>query len=128
MGALGVGAGASLCAYLAVSWAKVKFGYDDSLDVFGVHGVAGMWGAIAAGLWATSTVPGNDTNGLFFGNPEQVLIQAKAVLFTLVWAGVVSFILLKLIDMTIGLRVDEDDERVGLDVTEHRETAYTLVD
>ena len=83
---------------------------------------------MAAGLWATSWVPGNDTNGLFYGNPGQVLIQLKAVLYTLVWSGGVSFILLKIIDMTIGLRVPEHGERVGLDLTDHRETAYTLVD
>lgn len=128
MGALGVGAGASLCAYFAVTWAKVKFGYDDSLDVFGVHGVAGLWGAVAAGLWATAAVPGNDTNGLFFGNPGQVVIQLKAVLYTLVWASVVSIVLLKVLDATLGLRVDGDSERIGLDVAEHRETAYTVVE
>ena len=128
MGALGVGLGASICAYFALAVVKEKFGYDDSLDVFGVHGVAGMWGAIAAGLWATDMVPGNDTNGLFYGNAGQVGIQLKAVVFTIVWAGVVSFILLKVIDKIVGLRVDEDDERVGLDVTSHRESAYTLVD
>ncbi len=128
MGALGVGVGASLCAYFAVSVVKKKFGYDDSLDVFGIHGVAGMWGAIAAGLWATSMIPGNDTNGLFYGNPGQVLIQAKAILYTLVYSGGVSFILLKVIDAVMGLRVDEQGERVGLDLTDHRESAYTLVD
>ena len=101
---------------------------DDSLDVFGVHGVAGIWGAIATGLWATSMVPGNETNGLFYGNAAQIGIQIKAVLFTVVWSGVISLILLKLIDMTIGLRSESRDERVGLDLTEHAETAYTLVD
>jgi Amt family ammonium transporter len=128
MGALGVGVGASIFAYLAVTRLKVKLGYDDALDVFGVHGVAGIWGAIAAGLWATAAVPGNDTNGLFYGNAAQVLIQIKAVLFTVVWSGVVSFVLLKILDATIGIRVKSDAERVGLDLTEHREAAYTLVD
>ena len=107
---------------------KGKFGYDDSLDVFGVHGVAGIWGALAAGLWATSLVPGNDTNGLFHGNPGQVVIQLKAVIYTIVWSGVISFILLKIVDATLGLRADTRDEQVGLDLTEHAETAYTLVD
>ena len=128
MGALGVGAGASLFVYVAVNVVKPKLGYDDALDVFGVHGVAGMWGAIAAGLWATSWVPGNDTNGLFYGNPGQVLIQIKAVVYTLVWSGGMSFILLKLIDMTVGLRVADHGEKVGLDLTDHRESAYTLVE
>ncbi len=128
IGAIGVGLGASVCAFFAVTWAKVKFGYDDALDVFGVHGIAGIWGALAAGLWATAAVPGNDTNGLFLGNPMQVVIQAKAVLFTLAWASFASFVLLKLIDAVVGLRVSSDAERIGLDVTEHRETAYTLID
>jgi Amt family ammonium transporter len=128
MGAIGVGAGASLFAYPAVALLKPRFGYDDALDVFGVHGVAGIWGAIASGLWATTGVPGNGTEGLFYGNPGQVLIQAKAVLFTIVWSGVVSFVLLKLVDVVFGLRVKPDAERIGLDLTEHRESAYTLVD
>ena len=126
-GALAVGIGASILAYIAVNM-KGKFGYDDSLDVFGVHGVAGIWGALAAGLWATSLVPGNDTNGLFHGNPGQVVIQLKAVIYTIVWSGVISFILLKIVDATLGLRADTRDEQVGLDLTEHAETAYTLVD
>ncbi len=128
IGAIGVGAGASLFAYLAVTWLKSRLGYDDSLDVFGVHGVAGMWGALAAGLWATDVVPGNDTNGLFHGNAAQVGIQLKAVAYTAVWAAVVSLILLKVIDLIVGLRVSDDEERIGLDLTDHRENAYTLVD
>ena len=128
IGSIGVGIGASLFAYLAVTWLKAKLGYDDSLDVFGVHGIAGMWGAVAAGLWATDVVPGNDANGLFYGNAGQVLIQLKAIAFTILWAAVVSFILLKVIDLIIGLRVSDDEERLGLDLTDHRENAYTLVD
>jgi len=128
IGALFVGTGASIVSYLAVTVAKPYFGYDDSLDVFGVHGISGMWGAVAAGLWATAAVPGNDTNGLFYGNPAQVLIQIKAVAYTIVWSGVVSFILLKAVDGLVGLRVREHEERVGLDLTEHAETAYTVLD
>jgi ammonium transporter, Amt family len=128
MGSLGIGAGASLLSYLAVAVAKVRLGYDDSLDVFGVHGVSGMWGALATGLWATSVIPGNSTNGLLYGNPAQVIIQLKAVLFTLVWSGLISLALLKAIDVTLGLRSSLHDERVGLDLTEHAEAAYTLVD
>ena len=128
LGALGVGGGASLFAYFAVVKLKNWLGYDDSLDVFGVHGVAGIWGAIATGLWATDASPNNTVNGLFYGNPAQVLIQLKAVAFTVIWAAGISFLLLKLIDLVIGLRVGEHEERVGLDLTEHREVAYTLVD
>ena len=128
MGSLGVGAGASVFAWLAVSLLKPRMGYDDALDVFGVHGVAGIWGAIAAGLWATAAVPGNDANGLFYGNPAQLAIQLKAVIYTIVYAGVVSFVLLKVLDMTLGLRVSDHEERIGLDLASHREAAYTLVD
>jgi Amt family ammonium transporter len=127
MGALWLGALAGGFAYLAVA-AKQKLGYDDSLDVFGVHGVAGIWGAIAAGIWATAVIPGNETNGLLHGNPGQVLIQLKAVLYTVVWSGGISFLLLKLVDAALGLRAEQRDERVGLDLTQHAETAYTLVD
>jgi Amt family ammonium transporter len=128
IGAIGVGVGAAVCAFFAVAVLKPKLGYDDSLDVFGVHGVAGIWGALAAGLFATAAVPGNDANGLFYGNPGQVLLQAKAVLYTVVYASVVSFILLKAIDLVIGLRVGEREERLGLDLASHKEAAYTLVD
>jgi Amt family ammonium transporter len=128
MGALGVGAGASAASYLAVAVVKRRLRYDDSLDVFGVHGVSGIWGAVAAGLWATSAVPGNETNGLFYGNPVQVLIQLKAIVFTAVWSGLVSFVLLKLVDGLMGLRSTAHEERVGLDLTEHAEAAYTIVD
>ena len=128
MGALAVGAGASLLAYLAVAVVKTACGYDDSLDVFGVHGVAGMWGAIAAGLFATAAIPGNDTNGLFYGNAGQVLVQVKAVIYTIIYSGVVSLVLLLLVQATVGLRATEENERVGLDLTEHAETAYTVLD
>ncbi|HVS15101.1 MAG TPA: ammonium transporter [Thermoanaerobaculia bacterium] len=128
LGALAVGVGASLASYLAVAWVKTRLGYDDSLDVFGVHGVAGVWGALATGLFATAATPGNDTNGLFHGNPMQALIQLEAVVFTLVWSGVVSLALLKLISWAVPLRVGHDDERIGLDLTAHREAAYTIVE
>lgn len=128
VGALAIGAGSSLVAFWAVSVMKPKFGYDDSLDVFGVHGMAGIWGSIAAGIWATSTVPGNATNGLLYGNPMQVLVQLKAVAYTIVWSGVMSFVILKVLDKTVGLCVSEHAERVGLDLSDHSETAYTIVD
>lgn len=128
MGALGVGAGAGLICYIFVAAVKPAFGYDDSLDVFGVHGVGGIWGAIAAGLWATDLVPGNDTNGLFYGNAGQVAIQIKAVVYTLIWSGVVSLVLFKLVDVIVGIKADDHEERVGLDLTEHAEAAYTVVD
>ncbi|MFC1512113.1 ammonium transporter [Candidatus Latescibacterota bacterium] len=128
MGAMGIGIGSSIVAFFAVTFLKPKFGYDDSLDVFGVHGMAGIWGSIAAGLWATSMVPGNDINGLFYGNPWQVIIQTKAIVYTIIWSGFVSWALFKIVDVTIGLSPTEHEERVGLDLTEHSETAYTIMD
>lgn len=128
-GALCIGIGGSAFAYIAVAFVKEKFGYDDSLDVFGVHGVAGIWGAIAAGIWGTSVITGSDgPQGLIEGNAGQVLIQLKAVAYTLIYSGVVSFVLLKVVDLTVGLKASSENERVGLDLTEHAEHAYTLVD
>ena len=120
-GALFVGIGAAFFAYIAVAIVKEKLGYDDSLDVWGVHGVAGIWGAIATGIWAVNGLAADPVEG-------QVLIQCKAVAYTLVYSGVVSFIILKVLDLTLGIRADEQAERVGLDLSDHAETAYTIVD
>jgi len=128
MGALGIGAGAGVICYLSVAFMKAKFGYDDALDAFGVHGVGGFWGAIATGLWATKSVNAAGADGLFYGNPGLVLIQLKAALITVVYSLVVSFVLLKVVDLVMGLRTDEQEERIGLDLTEHREAAYTMLD
>ncbi len=103
-GALGIGVGASLVSYTAVAFLKAKFGYDDSFDVFGVHGVGGMWGAIATGLWATQAANPNGTNGLFSGNPALLAVQIKATLAILIYSFLVSWGLLKLVDFLIGLR------------------------
>jgi Amt family ammonium transporter len=127
MGALWIGMGSSVVAFIAVSYVKPKLGYDDSLDVFGVHGMAGIWGSIATGIWATSAVPLNGTDGLLYGNAFQVAIQLKAVLYTIVWSGVLTWVLLKVIDLTLGLRATDHEERVGLDVSDHAETAYTVL-
>lgn len=128
MGALGIGIGAGVICYLSVAFMKAKLGYDDALDAFGVHGVGGFWGAIATGLWATKTVNAAGADGLFYGNPAQFVIQLKAALITVVYSLIVSFVLLKIVDMVMGLRTDEQEERIGLDLTEHREAAYTMLD
>ncbi len=106
-------------------------GADDSLDVFGVHGVGGITGALLTGVFNTQALggPGQVTDWVTatVGSApilDQVWIQLKAVMLTIVWSGVVSLIAYKLVDMTIGLRVSEEDEREGLDITEHGETAY----
>ena len=100
---------------------KSKFGYDDALDVLGIHGIGGTWGAIATDLFAS--VGGGI--GLFFGNPGQVVIQVVGVAATWVFSFVGTFIILKVLDMVIGLRVEKEEEIIGLDLSEHSERAYT---
>jgi Amt family ammonium transporter len=125
-GAFGVGIGVGLICYLFVSFVKARFGYDDALDAFGVHGVGGMWGAIATGLWAVKSVNGVD--GLFAGNPGQLLIQIKAVLVTVIFSALATWILLKVVDAVMGLRATDHSERIGLDLSDHRETGYTMLE
>ena len=118
------GVGGILC-YNACNL-KSRLGYDDSLDVVGVHGVGGTWGALATGLFASKAVNDAGGNGLFFGNPGQLLIQVISILVTWVFAFVGSLILLKLVDAVIGLRIHEEDEVAGLDLSQHNESAYTF--
>ncbi len=126
--AIWVGVGVSVICYFFVAVVKAKFGYDDSLDAFGVHGIGGIWGALATGLWANKAVNSAGNNGLFYGNPGLLLIQLKAVLVTVVYSFIVTFVLLKIVDMICGLRVAEQDERIGLDLTQHRESGYTTLE
>src|SRR5213078_2064074 len=103
---------------------KSKFGYDDSLDVVGVHGVGGTWGALATGLFASKAINEGGDNGLFFGNPGQLWTQIVAVLATYALAVVATWVILKVVDAVVGLRVSEEDEVAGLDLSQHSETAY----
>jgi Amt family ammonium transporter len=119
-----IGLGAGAFCFFAVDLLKKVIKVDDALDVFAVHGVGGIWGALATGLFAKESVGGFD--GLFFGNPEQLLKQAVAVGVVVVYAGAVSWIILKAIDLVIGLRVPEQEEVLGLDTTTHGELAYQL--
>jgi Amt family ammonium transporter len=105
---------------------KTRFGYDDALDVVGVHAVGGIWGALATGLFAEVAVNANGANGLLFGNPRQLLIQAMAVGASIVLAFVGSLILLKIVDALVGLRAADEDEVMGLDLSEHNESAYAM--
>ena len=123
MAALVIGLLAGVICYSAVL-AKRSFGYDDSLDVFGVHGVGGTLGALLTGVFARGVW--GDVDGLFAGNVDQFLAQVYGVAATAVYAIVVSYILLKVIDLTIGLRVSPEDELRGLDVSQHGETGYNL--
>ena len=111
-GAIVIGIAAGVVCFWSATWLKTKLGYDDSLDAFGVHGVGGILGALLTGIFAVKDIGGADGS---------ILLQAKGVLTTLVYSGVVSFVLLKVIDMVMGLRVTEEEEREGLDVTLHGE-------
>ncbi|MEO8922028.1 MAG: ammonium transporter [Caldimonas sp.] len=131
MGALVIGFVAGFACLWGVSGLKKLLGADDSLDVFGVHGVGGIVGALLTGVFNTQLLagPGQVTDWVTMtvgsaGIVDQVWIQFKAICVTIVWSGVVALIAYKLVDMTIGLRVSEEDEREGLDITSHGETAY----
>ena len=125
LSAILIGLVAGVLCYAAVSL-KPKFGYDDSLDVLGIHGVGGTWGALATGLFASTALNPAGANGLFFGNPSLLGTQALAVVVTMVFVFIVSYVILKGIDFTIGLRVSEEDEANGLDHTQHGEAGYTF--
>ena len=123
-----IGVLVSVFCYVAVSVIKPRFGYDDALDVFGVHCVGGIWGTLAAGLFASKAINPAGPDGLFFGNPKQLLIQAIAAGVTIVYSFAASFIIYKVIDIVMKVRVKEKDEIVGLDLTQHHENAYTILE
>ena len=128
VGAIWIGLGAGILPWLVITCLKTKLGYDDSLDAFGVHGIGGIWGVIATGIWATKTINPDGADGLLYGNPLQLWIQLKGVLVTMIYSFIMGFVLLKFVDVVIKLRVSEHEERVGLDLTQHREAAYTIID
>jgi Amt family ammonium transporter len=118
----------SVFSFTAVAVIKPKLGYDDSLDAFGVHCVGGIWGALATGLFASKLVNPAGSDGLFFGNPKQFIIQALTVLVTIGYTFIVTFVIYKLVDLLIGVRVNEEEELIGLDLTQHHERAYTVLE
>lgn len=120
-----IGLVAGAICYFAVL-AKHTLGYDDALDVVGVHCVGGIWGAIATGLFASKAINAAGSDGLFFGNPGQLWTQIVAVLVTMVYSFVVTLIILYIIKAIVGIRVSEEDEFVGCDTSEHGETAYNI--
>ncbi len=123
-GALIIGLAAGVVCYWGVTGFKRMFGYDDALDVWGVHGLGGILGAILTGVFAVQSVGGAGKSGLLDGNPGQVMLQVEGVGMTLLWSGVVSLVILLLLKYTIGLRVSEADEMEGLDLALHGETFH----
>ena len=123
-----IGITVSLVCYTAVAVIKLKLAYDDSLDAFGVHGVGGTVGALLTGLFAQKIANPNGANGLLFGNPSLFGHQIIAVIVTIIYSMLVTFAILKVLDMLIGLRVNDEEEVIGLDITQHEESAYTLLD
>jgi Amt family ammonium transporter len=126
--AIAIGALASLFCFVAVAFVKPRLGYDDSLDAFGVHCIGGIWGALATGLFASKLINPDGANGLFFGNPKQFLIQLITVAVTMVYSFGGTIIIYKIVDWVTGMRVTEKDEIMGLDLTQHNENAYTLLE
>jgi Amt family ammonium transporter len=134
MGALVIGLAAGLICLWGVSGLKRLLGADDSLDVFGVHGVGGILGAMLTGVFASPSLGGQGVFDYVANKPglissgysmiDQLKIQGTGVLTTIVWSGVVSLVAYKIVDMTIGMRVAEDEEREGLDISSHGESAY----
>jgi len=113
-----------VCFYAVVM--KSRFRYDDSLDVVAVHGVGGTWGALATGLFASKVVNADGRNGLLLGDASTLGIQMVAIVVTWVFAALVTWILLKILDATMGLRVSDEDEQMGLDLSQHNEAGYTM--
>ena len=124
-GSIIIGLGAGVICYGAMQL-RPRLKIDDALDVWAVHGVGGTWGALATGLFATVAINSAGQDGLFYGNPQQLLTQAIAVGATWLYAAVVTAVIVKLIDVTIGFRVKEHEESLGLDASQHGEIAYGL--
>jgi Amt family ammonium transporter len=125
LSALVIGLVAGSVCYLSLN-IKGKLGYDDSLDAFGVHGVGGILGTIGAGFLAEKVVNPSGADGLLFGNVHQLFVQGLGVLAAVAYSFIVTFVLLKLIDLTLGLRISDEEEVLGLDLSQHEENGYTF--
>jgi Amt family ammonium transporter len=121
LSAIIIGFVSGILCYIAVVKLKPLYGYDDSLDVFGIHGISGIWGTISVGIFASI-----GAKGILFGDPSQLYKQIIGVVVTVVFCGVGTFILLKITGAIVGLRVSEEDEVLGLDLTQHGESGYTM--
>jgi Amt family ammonium transporter len=119
MGAIAIGLGVAIISYAACTFMKPALGYDDSLDVFGVHALGGAWGALASGIFAVTLGSGIESNG------QQILVQLEGIVFTAVFAPIATFVILGVLKLVFGsLRVAEEDEVEGLDLSQHSESAY----
>ncbi|MCL5031574.1 MAG: ammonium transporter [Bacteroidetes bacterium] len=125
MAALIIGLGVGALCYFAVG-VKSRLGYDDTLDAVGVHGVGGTFGALMTGLFASTAINPAGHNGLFFGNPMQLGIQAISVIAAIIYSFAITWVILKVLDLTIGIRVNPDDEIEGLDLSQHGESGYSF--
>jgi len=128
MNAMIIGMMVAVVCYLAVSVIKGKLGYDDSLDAFGVHGVGGTVGTLATGIFAQKAINAAGNDGLLFGNVHQFLVQGFIVIVTVAFAASMTFIIFKIVDALVGMRVEEKNEIVGLDLTQQSEAAYTVIE
>jgi ammonium transporter, Amt family len=126
--AIFIGVIVSLFCYIAVAVVKARAGYDDALDVFGIHGIGGIWGTIATGLFAERAVNAAGADGLFFGNVHQFFVQGLLILVAPLFAAVMTWILFKLVDALMGMRVEKKDEILGLDLSQQSEAAYTVIE
>jgi len=126
--AIAIGVAASVFCFLGATIIKTKLGYDDSLDAFGVHGIGGIVGTMAVGVFASKAINAAGNDGLLYGNPGLVLTQLAAVGATMLFAFFGTLFLMVIVNAVTRLRVGEHEERIGLDLTQHREAGYTLVD
>lgn len=118
-----IGGTAAPISYYAIRL-RQRRNLDESLDVWACHGMGGMWGAIATGLFATTTVNESGANGLFYGNPMQLIVQLVTVAVAVLFSFGMTFLITKILSATVGLRVSSNEEEVGLDISEHGEKAY----
>ncbi len=125
MSAIAIGAAAGLACFMALNL-KTKLGYDDSLDAFGVHGVGGIVGTLGAGFLATTAINPGGADGLFYGGASTLMIQAKAIVVVVAYSATMSYVILKAVDMLVGLRVEDEHEIMGLDLSQHSEAGYEM--
>ncbi len=125
LAAVAIGGVAGIICYYGVM-VKSRFGYDDALDVVGIHGLGGIWGALATGLFASRLINPGGADGLFHGNPGLLVVQVVSVIAAIVFAFGMTVIILKVVDGLVGLRVTDEEEEMGLDITLHSETGYTF--